>query len=236
MYWKTRIGDGTPPEVQAIEEVAVDKVLRKRKCHFTPLNDKTLRLSDVNLIPRGISSDAEKFRWIFNHGTLICRYVYTAVLYNCKGCSYRGEARFMYQRECVDIKQWKIPIGSTGAQQDEQPSVPMKTPSPSKKYRSSDSPQEVNASGFLKKTLQKLFNDIFTCGGGTSAGAEEAGLIVNLGLERDEIHMSAYIKNFSGAQHLRMDAHDFPSIARRCKHGAHHCHISAPCCYWAMCQ
>jgi DNA (cytosine-5)-methyltransferase 1 len=58
------------------------------------------------------------------------------------------------------------------------------------------------------------FGDAFCGIRGASKGASQADLLVNWGLEKDELAIYGYAENLLAAEHLHMDAHKFPAVAR----------------------
>lgn len=234
----TREGDYRPPFIQGVVEICVDQVLRKRECIFTNFRDKVLSMKHVNKLPRHIIEKAEKFNWVFEQGILICRYVSIIGLYGKDSAekSYKGEARFLYKRESEEFSRLGDSPSATSS-----PSIASQCRSASASEvdhidlctKSETNPPQ-NSTG--QKTRQYTLNDLFCGIGGVSDGARQAGYRVHLGLEKDELIMRGYAKNFPEAMHLQMDAHDFPSMVKRELHGADHCHLSCPCKFWSPAQ
>ncbi len=226
-------------------EKPIGDVLRKRVCQFTHLNEKALCMSDVNMLPRQLTDPTEKFNWVFEKGTLICRYVYIIGLYGKSGKSYKGEARYMYKKECKEF----APLNNTTDGFIHLDSGDLSFIATNSSARSSASRrnrarsiEEVQGIPVRlqprhpQKTRRYTFNDFFCGIGGVSDGARQAGFRVNLGLDNEEVHMIGYAENHPGAQHFCMSAHDFPDIAKRGIHGADHCHFSCPCKFWSIAQ
>jgi DNA (cytosine-5)-methyltransferase 1 len=199
--------DRRPRFVQGLEDVTPAQVKQIRKCVFTHLHSSIWNSGHVNThVPARLQTQNQLKEWIFKYGTLICRYVYVVETHP-KGQSYGGESRLMYKREVRSFTE-NFPI-------------------------SSSSPPTKRAPARPNKGKVLTFGDAFCGVGGTSQGARGAGYKVLWGLENSRDAMEGHRKNFPEAQHLEMDAHDFPSIARRCVHGCDHLHMSCPCCYWS---
>jgi DNA (cytosine-5)-methyltransferase 1 len=242
MILEVNDNDRRPRFVQALEDVAVDKVKRQRKCVFTNLNHALLKPSDVNThAPAYLRTQKEIRDWIFNHGALICRWIYVVELH-LNGKSYGGETGLLYKRE-VDAFVANSPIRSSDVS-----GPAARLPSPdvipldgeSETYatnrREDKHPQVELRRSHPQKPKVYTIGDAFCGVGGTSEGARQAGFRVLFGLEKDSLAMQAYKKNFPEAMHLEMCAHDFPNMARRNTHGVDHCHMSCPCQFWSASQ
>jgi DNA (cytosine-5)-methyltransferase 1 len=222
MLFRTRQGDERSVYEQALQEVASSEVFRKRECIFTHLRDAALTTIYRPAVPSGLSDSKSRSCWLFNNGTLVCRYVYIDERYHYSKESYAGEARVIYKRECNDFQKQGTGTGtsSSGPQNRE-----VKT--------EASSSQTTNYGVSRQLTLCDFF-----CGiGGVSEGGRRAGFNVHLGLEKDATHMKSYQMNFPEVQWpLHMDAQDFTSYASRECHSGDHCHLSCPCQYWSICQ
>ncbi len=231
--------------MQGVVEISVDDVLRKRVCEFTHLNEKARCMSDVNLLPYRLTEPTEKFNWVFEKGVLICRYVYIIGLYGKTGKSYKGEARYMYQRECREFAGLKNSRSDLVLLADEDLNFVARNHFPTSSTSRRNRAQSIEEIQGIPVRLQPrhprkapryTFNDFFCGIGGVSDGARQAGFRVNLGLDNEQVHMEGYADNHPGAQHFCMSAHDFPDIAKRGIHGADHCHFSCPCKFWSIAQ
>jgi DNA (cytosine-5)-methyltransferase 1 len=242
MILEVDYNDRRSRSIQALEDVAVEKVKRQRKCVFTELDYSLLDSNTVNTYaPARLTTQKAINDWIFNHGTLICRYKYVVELYS-NGKSYGGEVGPLYKRE-VDAFRKNTPIRSSNvsgpatrlASPDVIPLVG-ESENNATNRRKDDHPQiELMRSHPQKSKVYKV-GDVYCGGGGTSEGARQAGLRVVFGLDMNALAMQAYRKNFPEAKHLEMSAHDFPTMARRCDHGVDHCHMSCPCQFWSVSQ
>lgn len=234
------VHDDTPKWVQALEEIATEEVLKERDCVFTSASYDVFGLKEANRNARCPARFKDKLQikqWIFDQGTLICRWVYTQEREGKKS-SYGGEVRRLYRRETTDF----TPAGSSDLS-----STPVNT-SPAKAAPAIAPKRERGESMELVETPPKRFQqlpsktkpytmgDVFCGIGGTSEGARSAGLHVSFGLENDPDAMQAYQKNVPHALHLEMDAHDFPVIVRRYIHGVDLCHFSCPCQFFSINQ
>jgi DNA (cytosine-5)-methyltransferase 1 len=204
---------------QALQEVASSKVFRKRKCIFTHLRDAALTTVYRPTVPAALSGST-KFRWFFNYGALVCRYVYIDERYYHSKQSYKGEARVIYKRECHTFQKRGTGVGRS-------PSDPLDSENEASRVQNpvQHGPPRV-----------QTFCDFFSGIGGVSEGARLAGFKVHVALEKDRTHMESYENNFPETQCLHMDAQDFSAYASRESHGGDHCHFSCPCKYWSMCQ
>ncbi|KAF1851662.1 S-adenosyl-L-methionine-dependent methyltransferase [Cucurbitaria berberidis CBS 394.84] len=235
-------GDQRPRFVQGLQEISCEEVTRIRRCVFTNLNYELLGQSQVNSrVPLRLKTKDEIREWVFQKGRLICRWVHVVEQhYNAK--SYGGEARRVLKREVAEFSQHEIVVESSSTSTP----IPMARASSSttqpplaQSHKRNGSVQEApNPSKRLQHCPRKCpaytFGDGYCGCGGCSAGAQQAGYQILWGLEKDAKAMQAYKKNFPGAVHLEMDAHDFPNMARRCIHGCDHLHMSCPCCFWSV--
>lgn len=198
--------DQLPPSIQGLQSVPASEVLKKRNCEFT---NKDYDAYDVRManrwVPAGLKSSKQIKDWIFRHGTLICRFVHTVVL-DHNSVSYSGEVRKIYHRDSSHT---------------------------SENPRSASDISQTKRRSTLAKARRYTFGDAYCGIGGASEGASQADFFVKWGLEKDEYAMNGYAKNFPNAEHLHMDAHDFPAIAQRREHGVDVLHLSCPCCYWS---
>lgn len=247
MLIHTSYDDDRPPFVQGLEDIDIEEVISLRNCTFTHLSYDLFSLRHANRrVPARLANDENALRsWIFNHGTLICRWVHVVEIYDCKkATSYAGEVRRMYKREVLDFKgddePAQLPIAAT-SMPTPQSSPPTATtahrPFSAHKRVGSleiiDSPTPKRRQQLPKKSTVYTIGDGFCGCGGASEGARRAGLRVCWGLEKCPIAMAAYKENFPGVMHLEMDAWEFPDIIKRCKHGVDIVHFSCPCQYWA---
>ncbi|KAJ4297542.1 hypothetical protein N0V90_005434 [Kalmusia sp. IMI 367209] len=232
--------DPRPPMVQGLESIPITEVFKKRKCEFTNADYEAYNVLMANRwVPAGLKTLTQIKHWIFNQGTLICRFVHIVIL-DHNGVSYSGEVRKLHRRE-VDKYSTPCPYRAT-------PPVPASRRTTSFNSSSSSSsqrnikrrPSVEQLDGTPPKRLSPLakmtrytFGDAYCGVGGASEGASQAGLFVKWGLDKDKLAIEAYAENFSTAEHLWMDARDFRAIANRCEHSVDVLHLSCPCCYWS---
>jgi DNA (cytosine-5)-methyltransferase 1 len=223
--------DRRPTMTQGLQSVPITEVLKKRNCVFT---EKDYDAYDVRMAngwgPAGLKTSMEIKDWIFQKGTLVCRYVHT-VVFDHNSVSYSGEVRKMYRRETDQASQTPSSPASTSSQASS-------SASGHGPKRRRPSIEEIDAAQSKRRSppvqaLRYTFGDAFCGIGGASEGASQADLFVKWGLEKDELAIYGYAANFPASEHLHMDAHDFPAIARRCEHGVDILHLSCPCCYWS---
>ncbi|UPX15996.1 DNA (cytosine-5-)-methyltransferase [Ascochyta rabiei] len=261
MLIHTDTNDDRPSFVQGLEEVDIEEIVGLRKCLFTNLHFDILGLQQANTgVPerlyknlkslhkelRPLSREMKAIKsWLLNKGTLICRWVHVIETYDrTSGTSYAGEVRRLYKREAADFSGSGNPVYSSTS--DSKTPTPIPSPSkatsvqsPSsahKRVRSLeivDPPASKRCQRLPQKSTEYTMGDGFCGCGGATCGAMQAGLKVVWGLEKDEMAMRAYRKNFPAAIHLEMDAWDFPDIAKRCIHGVDLLHFSCPCQYWS---
>ena len=76
-----------------------EKVKDMHKCAFTHLSYDALRSRNINThVPARLTTEGEMREWLFQHGKLLCRWVYVVELHpTSQSCG--GEARRMYKRE-----------------------------------------------------------------------------------------------------------------------------------------
>ncbi|KAF2029073.1 S-adenosyl-L-methionine-dependent methyltransferase, partial [Setomelanomma holmii] len=247
MLIEVRENDKRPRFVQGLEDVSPDEVIHKRECVFTNVDYDILDTCHVNrFVPARLRSQDEKLKWLFRHGKLICRWVHIVELHK-NGKSYGGEARRMYKREVSDFSQQgdlsasvppesSIPQGTSTAAISANSSLSIESRKRISSIEESDNLAFKRPKSMPSKPRVFTLGDGFCDSGGVSSGAQQAGFKVMWGLDKDKTAMKAYRKNFPGAQHLEMDAHVFPGIAKRCFHGCDHLHMSCPCNYWAECH
>ncbi|OAG07098.1 S-adenosyl-L-methionine-dependent methyltransferase [Paraphaeosphaeria sporulosa] len=228
--------DHRPTMVQGLQSIPLTEVLKKRNCEFT---DKCYDAYDVRMAnrwaPAGLKTSMEIKDWIFRHGTLICRYVHT-VVFDHNSVSYSGEVRKLYRRETGHTIKTPSPPICTSSQYSSTSSQSSSTGFHSRKRRPSI--EQIDGASSKRrsppaKAARYTFGDAFCGIGGASEGAGQADLFVKWGLEKDALAMHGYAANFPSAESLRMDAHDFSAIAKRCEHGVDILHMSCPCCYWS---
>ena len=227
--------DRRSPMTQGLQSVPLSEVLRKRKCEFT---DKDYEAYDIRManqwVPAGLKTSMEIKDWIFRQGTLICRFVHT-VVFDHNSVSYSGEVRKIYRRETDQVTSPQ-PTPTSNSSQASSSSSTSSFDHGAGKRRSSIEQIDVSPRKRQSppaKVRRYTFGDAFCGIGGASEGASQADLFVKWGLEKDELAMYGYADNFPAAEHLHMDAHDFPAIARRREHGVDVLHLSCPCCYWS---
>lgn len=183
--------------------------------------------------PTRLRTEQDLRKYFFQEGTLFCRWVHIVELHPT-GQSCGGESRRIYKREAQAFA-------------NNEPVVTPSTLGKSKEHSSSSANgrrEHAISSGGQKRALSKMptKNPRLTLGdgycgvGGVSEGGSQADYKILWGLEKCPQAMAAYRKNFPGALHLEMDAHDFPSIVRRSTHGCDHLHMSCPCCFWSEAQ
>ncbi|KAI8934822.1 hypothetical protein NX059_008503 [Plenodomus lindquistii] len=236
MLIKTQEGDDRDRFTQGLVNVSQDEVVKVRQCVFTHYRHEEFGHRHVNrFVPARLKTDADRRDWLFHSGALICRWVHVLDL-EPDGKSYGGEVRRMYKREVEEF--------SVKAFQSVAPNLSVSRPNSSRlntkrAFEWEDSVEESRAPKrphHPQKPRVQTMADGFCCAGGVSLGAQQAGYKVVWGLEKDPIAMTAYKRNFPGARHYEMCAHDFPWIADRCIHGCDHLHMSCPCCYWSICH
>ncbi|KAF9698369.1 hypothetical protein EKO04_003611 [Ascochyta lentis] len=223
----TDANDDRPSFVQGLEEVHIEEIVCLRNCVFTNLHSDILGFRQANtFVPARLAKDVRSLKlWLINEGTLICRWVHIIEIYNRKDqTSYAGEVRRLYKREVADFSGNGKPVCSSTS--DCTASAPTSSPT---------TPTSAKSSSSTHKRKNKVYTmgDGFCSCGGTSRGATQAGLKVVWGLEKDEIAMRAYRKNFPAVMHLEMDAWDFSSMAKRRIYGVDLVHFSCPCQYWS---
>lgn len=215
--------------VQGLQTISLSEVVCKRKCEFT---DKDYEAYDVRManswIPAGLSTSKEVKEHIFRRGTLVCRFVHT-VVFDHNSVSYSGEVRKLYSRESCQNKASHAPSRTTFTSS-------RVTSARSRKRRQSI--EEIDGALFKRRSPSDMegrytFGDAFCGIGGASEGASQADLFVKWGLEKDKLAMAGYAANFPSAEPLHQDAHDFPKMAKRCRHGVDILHLSCPCCFWS---
>ncbi|KAH7075952.1 S-adenosyl-L-methionine-dependent methyltransferase, partial [Paraphoma chrysanthemicola] len=236
--------DARPRFVQGLEDIDPDEVVCRRECTFTNLGYDELNIRHVNkFVPARLKTQEEQLEWLFHQGKLLCRWVHIVEVHPT-GKSCGGEARRLYQREVADFSQKGALLHESSLRSSSTPAPQPATPMADKisrphihkrTYSVEDlgSGQSKRMCLLPKKIDALTVGDGFCCTGGTSSGAQQAGLKVLWGLEKDRLAMAAYRRNFPGAMALEMDAHDFADIARRCTHGCDHLHMSCPCCFWS---
>jgi DNA (cytosine-5)-methyltransferase 1 len=237
--------DQRPRFVQGLEDISPEEVIRKRQCVFTNLEYKLLDTRLLNThVPARLRMQNEMKSWLFNHGKLICRWVYIVELHRT-GKSCGGEARRMFKWEAASYTENERSADSPSRPQ--QKDAPSSDPDVLPHGRTSDSRKRKPSSQEIPGTTKRpqrvprkrsvlTFGDGYCGCGGTSEGARQAGYKIVWGLEKDSLAMAAYRKNFPEAMHLEMDAHNFTDIARRRIHGCDHLHMSCPCCFWSIAQ
>ena len=104
LLYRTKKQDNRSLYEQALEEVASSEVFLKRKCIFTHLRDAALTTIYRRTVPSTLTDNTSKSCWLFNNGTLICRYVYIDERYHHSSMSYRVETRVIYKRECHEFQ------------------------------------------------------------------------------------------------------------------------------------
>lgn len=208
---------------QGREPIPIAEVLKKRTCVLTHLDYNAYNAHTANpYAPARLNKSSVK-EWIFHNGTLVCRYVHT-VIFDHNSVSYSGEVRKLYRRESDENSQTPTPT--------------IISPAPHSGQKRELSVEQIDTRPtkhrlYPNKTPRYSYGDTYCGIGGASEGASQAGFFVKWGLEKDECAMHGYMKNFPSAEHLLMDACDFPTIARRSKHGVDVLHLSCPCCYWS---
>ncbi|KAF2830238.1 S-adenosyl-L-methionine-dependent methyltransferase, partial [Ophiobolus disseminans] len=225
--------DPKPRFVQGLEDVSPTEVIQKRRCVFTHLDHELMNVSHTNkFAPARVTKEDKLKEWIFEHGTLICRWVHVVELHPT-GQSCGGEARRMYKREATSFTNNESLTQPLVKTQSDPASGPLHN---RKRVQSDEDVIFCPAKRHQRlpeKTNMMSLGDGFCGAGGVSQGAREAGYKIAWGLENEAYAMAAYKKNFPEAMHLEMDAHDFPDIAKRCTQGCDHLHMSCPCCFWS---
>jgi DNA (cytosine-5)-methyltransferase 1 len=248
MLLEIREDDPRPRSVQGLEDIMPENVERLRTCVFTNLDFSSIDFRNVNIhVPARLKNPVQINNWRFSNGKLICRRVWIVELHpTANPCG--GEAGPLRKREVADLNGDSLPQKSYTVDSTGENSLTDAISSSDDSRVSSDQKRKAESAddqpNFLGKRLRQIpqksrqfvLGDGFCGGGGASLGARDAGYKIAWGLEKDSLAMAAYRKNFPEAMHLEMDAHDFPSIARRCTHGCDHLHMSCPCCYWSRLQ
>jgi len=229
------VHDDRPKWVQGLEDVNVDEAVVKRNCILTCADYSVFGMERAN--PQ---EDRPRFRdkneakwWVFEQGTLICRWVYIQEREG-NGNPYGGELRRLYKREASDF----APQNPSETASDSVPSPARSAPTTPGKHKRDNSLEVVQTPTKRQRQLPSkiekyTMGDIFCGIGGTSEGARSADWRVSFGIELDAHAMQAYRENFPGALHLEMNAHEFPAIVKRCVHGVDLCHFSCPCQFWS---
>jgi DNA (cytosine-5)-methyltransferase 1 len=235
--------DQRPRFVQGLEDVNPEEVVQQRKCVFTNLTWDLLNVRHVSTHPPRLKTEKEVKKWVFNHGKLVCRYVYITEKH-ATGQSCGGERRQMSKREVTAFNDnGQLAPVLLGASKKTPPTVLLLSdecePKGHKRMLSHHE-AEANTSKRLQHLPQKArvltVGDGFCGCGGVSDGARRAGFRVLWGLEKDPLAMEAYRKNFPEALPIEDDAHDFAAKVQRYKHGCDHLHMSCPCGFWSKAQ
>lgn len=231
------IHDDASPWDQGLENVSVDQVIKKRECNFTNMDHKGLGLGHLHSHhPPHLRDNHAIVQWLFDEGKLICRWVHIREREG-NGTPYGGIVRRLYKRESAGFSPKTLTTPSVQVTRDN--FTPISTASEKHKRNRSiemiENPTKRRRQLPSKKKAYAMGD--FFCGlGGTSEGARSAGWQVSFGIENDPSAMEAYRRNFPGSLHFEMDAHDFPAMVKRCKHGVDLTHFSCPCQYWSDLQ
>ncbi|KAF2499331.1 S-adenosyl-L-methionine-dependent methyltransferase [Lophium mytilinum] len=248
--------DDRPAFVQAMEDIPIDRIVRKRNMIMTNTDYPNLSFTQDHSSLANINLTEDKddnLMKIFHRGRLICRYVESIYWDNAthrrrQSKSYSGEIRRLYHKEADHGTESGFPSMGNEGNQNQPISVDdndnpreLKTVFTSLKAKNivvkrqpsieliSSGPKRSRAA-FGRKSSKYRFFDIFSGGGATSDGAEMAGFRVQLALDFNKNACETYQLNHPGVQCLKMAAQLFPPNGFDPQNPrADLCHLSFPC-------
>lgn len=244
-------GDTRCAFVAGLEDVAIEEVLRTRKCVLTnkPYPLLSFRDGERCAFPASFSKKEIKEQ-IFHGGLLACRMVHV-VFISKNGKPYSGIIRHLHAREAD-------PTGTTNdmfvAEQSQAETILLDDDDDNTQERSirdlsrnmsslgrrarmnsiDHGPRKRRSPPMPTKHTQYTFGDAFCGGGGGSQGAKQAGLSVRWGMDFDEHAIQAYSENHPGSLPFQWNAHDFPPEGYTCRRlRVDVLHLSPPCCFFS---
>ncbi|KAF2199365.1 S-adenosyl-L-methionine-dependent methyltransferase, partial [Delitschia confertaspora ATCC 74209] len=203
--------DSKDIKIQGMVDIPLEDVKGLRELILTEKPYPQLSFREIRF-PVYSQYKHERKKHIFENGRLVCRWVYTRII-NDKGKSYEGSVRKIFARESDKIGR-KTGEGNT-------PQRPITVVSGSGSTESSPSMEFLNHDPTILEQASRLdrkdpdrqytFGDFFCGVGGTSQGAQDAGLKVRFGLDFDKDACEAYKENFPRTLVFHKDAHLFLS-------------------------
>ncbi|KAF1977708.1 S-adenosyl-L-methionine-dependent methyltransferase, partial [Bimuria novae-zelandiae CBS 107.79] len=252
MLLETSEYDNRPSMVQGRVTVAASEVLKKRECQFANVDYEAYDVSMANKwFLAGIRGSTDIKNYIFDQGTLVCRWAYT-IINDHNNVSYGGQVRKLHRCEADDDSETLSPSFSTPQKSAFSPDASSTASASLQRTPSDNSTESKQRNAKRRASVEQLhitptkrrlsptksgrytFGDVFCGVGGASEGARQAGLHVSWGLELDQHAIKAYAENFPSALPIWENAHDFPAIARRRIHGVDILHLSCPCQFWSV--